>query len=201
MQWPARPSIYGGSAYLQKVQGNIATLAQAIAGFEEVVLCVRPEHVAAAARACGKSVRIEQFALEDMWACDAGPTFIVNKRGEVAVVDLNFNAWGNKQTHADDANLVRAISSAHGFTCFRANLVTEGGAVEVDGEDTILTTESSVWNAKRNPGTTLEVLTNDLKEALGGGIGNLGAWFARAGHHRRAYRWTRPLHRSRSCSA
>jgi len=168
MQWPARPGIYGGSTYLQQVRGNIARLARAIAGFEEVILCARPEHASAAAKACGKSVRIEQFELDDMWARDAGPTFVVNHRGEVAVVDLNFNGWGDKQTHADDANLVRAISTAHGFTRFRANLVTEGGAVEVDGEGTILTTESSVWNANRNPGKTRDLVTNDLKEALGG---------------------------------
>jgi agmatine deiminase len=167
MQWPADETIYGDRWYCDRVRADLARLAQTIAQFEEVVLLARSDQVATAKRLCGSSVQIEAMAVDDMWVRDSGPTFVVNGQGEIAIVDLHFNAWGNKQPHDHDSQVVRRLAQGHGFVRFEAQVVMEGGAVEVDGAGTVLTTESAILNANRNTARSREVSETQLNAALG----------------------------------
>jgi len=46
---------------------------------------------------------------DDLWARDTGPSFLVNPHGQLAGSTWNFNGWGNKQVHANDAKLAGEI--------------------------------------------------------------------------------------------
>ncbi|MGF1632494.1 MAG: agmatine/peptidylarginine deiminase [Phycisphaerae bacterium] len=71
---------------------------------------------------------------------------------ELAVVDFGFNAWGGKYPpyDADDA-VPRRIGQKLGVPVFEEATVVEGGGIEVNGEGTLLTTESCLLNPNRNP--------------------------------------------------
>ena len=60
-------------------------------------MVARPSQAAGAAAACGSRVDIVQLVNDDLWMRDMGPIFLVNDRGDLAGLDLNFNGWGNKQ--------------------------------------------------------------------------------------------------------
>ncbi|MGW0248254.1 agmatine deiminase family protein [Nocardia goodfellowii] len=164
MCWPARDDIWDG--YLDEVRWNIAELARAIAYYEAVVMLARPEQADAAQRACGSGVHVLPLAVDDLWARDTIPVF-VRETGGVAGVDLNFNGWGAKQPHGDDALVGRELLSRCRIPRVRASFVAEGGALETDGEGTLLVTESSLVNENRNPGKTREVLHAELRATLG----------------------------------
>ena len=70
----------------------------------------------------------------------------------LAGVSWRFNAWGGKSAYAQDASLARRILDGLGLECFGVPLANEGGAIHVDGEGTLITTESVLLNANRNPG-------------------------------------------------
>jgi len=165
MAWPALSSIWGRQ--LAAVRVDIARVAQAIAEYEPVVLLARPDQAAAAQSACGSRVEVIDISIDDLWIRDYGPTFVVGP-GQIAAVDTNFNGWGNKQNpHNLDAAATAAICAYYGLTRIDAPLVTEGGALETDGEGTLMATLSSIVNTNRNPGKTQAQITSELETTLG----------------------------------
>ncbi|MGW1177569.1 agmatine deiminase family protein [Kitasatospora sp. NPDC002543] len=164
MAWPALDQVWGDE--LPGVRQDIAGLAQAIAAFEPVVLLARPDQAAQARQACGSSVEVLELKVDDLWVRDTGPTFVTGPKG-LAGVDFNFNGWGDKQTHANDSLVARYLLDHYRITRVQAPITGEGGGIEVDGEGTLMATESSWVNGNRNPGRTRDGIEASLKELLG----------------------------------
>jgi agmatine deiminase len=115
-------------------------------------MAVRPQDAAEARLACAGKVSLFEVALDDSWARDIGPTFLVGPEGRRAGTVWHFNAWGNKyHPYTNDAEVAERILNAAGLPVYRAPLVCEGGAIHVDGEGTLLTTEQCLLNPNRNP--------------------------------------------------
>jgi len=165
MAWPARKDIW--ESQLDDVRKDIARLAQAIVQYEPVTMLTEPDQVAQATQLCGSSISMLAMRVDDTWFRDSGPIFLINGNGELAGSVFNFNGWGNKQTHAKDATVAEELLKHLGITSFRAPFVTEGGAIETDGDGTLLVTRPSVYNKNRNPGKTRDQLTQYLCGWLG----------------------------------
>ncbi|MGW6020591.1 agmatine deiminase family protein [Streptomyces sp. NPDC055099] len=164
MSWPALESVWEED--LPHVREDIARLARAIAEYEYVVMLARPEQRKTAQKACGRDVEVIPLAVDDLWARDTVPVF-VEQDGDVIGVDLNFNGWGNKQEHTDDARVGRLLLPEYGIPRRKAPLVAEGGSFETDGEGTLLITESSIVNDNRNRGKSRDQIESELKRTLG----------------------------------
>ncbi|MFH8362730.1 agmatine/peptidylarginine deiminase [Streptomyces anulatus] len=164
MSWPALESVWAED--VPYVREDIARIARAIAEYEYVVMLARPDQQKAAQRACGSQVEVIPLAVDDMWARDTVPVF-VEEGGEVIGVDFNFNGWGDKQEHTNDARVGRTLLTKYGIPRVEAPLVAEGGSFETDGEGTLLITESSIVNENRNPGLSRDDIEADLIETLG----------------------------------
>lgn len=164
MAWPALTEVWGDR--LPAVREDIARVAQAVARFEPVMLMARPEQVAEAQRLCGSAVGVIDLPVDDLWARDTGPTFVTGPGGLVGV-DLNFNGWGGKQVHGEDGRVARRLLDRDGLLRVRAPVTGEGGGIEVDGEGTLMATESSWVDANRNPGVGRDGIEAALKELFG----------------------------------
>ncbi|MFJ9840525.1 agmatine deiminase family protein [Kitasatospora sp. NPDC101155] len=164
MAWPALEEVWGNQ--LPGVRQDIAGLAQAVAGFEPVVLLARPDQADQARQACGSSVEVLELMVDDLWARDTGPTFVTGSH-DLAGIDFNFNGWGGKQTHVNDSQVARNLLDHYGITRLQAPITGEGGGIEVDGEGTLMATESSWVNDNRNPGKSRDQIEASFKELLG----------------------------------
>jgi agmatine deiminase len=69
--------------------------------------------------------------------------------------------------HPNDARIAREVLALLGVPRFTAPFVAEGGALEVDGQGTVMATESSIINSNRNPSMTKAQLTADICSYLG----------------------------------
>jgi agmatine deiminase len=165
MAWPAREDVWG--SLLPHVRNDVASVARAIARFEPVAMVARPGQAAQAAEACGKGIDIVPLTNDDLWMRDMGPVFLVNGRGGLAGLDMNFNGWGNKQVHPNDHRVARQVLAHLGVHRFVAPFVAEGGALELNGAGTVMATESSIINPNRNPGKTKATLTKEICSNLG----------------------------------
>ncbi|GCD95695.1 agmatine deiminase family protein [Embleya hyalina] len=164
MSWPASTGIWGSE--LPGVRQDIARVARAVAAHEAVVVLARPDQVGAARQACGNDVEVVPIGVDDLWARDTVSVF-VERDGKVSGVDFNFNGWGDKQQHANDAKVAGAVLTRYGLPRDRTWLVAEGGSFETDGRGTLMVTESSVVNANRNPGKSRQEIEDELKRVLG----------------------------------
>lgn len=118
-----------------------------------------------------EQVRFHKFPAYEPWCRDHGPIFLVRKIGDRhqrAVVDWNYNAWGNKYPPCDlDDAVPRHVASLRGLPLFSPGIVMEGGAIDVNGSGTLLTTESCLLNPNRNPELTREQIEQYLRDYLG----------------------------------
>lgn len=168
MCWPCRLEPWSGPEGLLRAQAATAHVARAIAAYEPVVMAVRPQDAREARLACGPGIEQFAIAIDDSWARDSGPTFLLDDAGIAAGVQWRFNAWGNKyHPYANDAKLAGAILRQANAEAFEAPIVAEGGALHSDGSGTVLTTEQCLLNENRNP----ELSASDVEELLAFYIG------------------------------
>jgi len=168
MCWPARAECFGGADRILRAKQAYARVARAISAFEPVTMATRPQEAAEGRLATGGKVEILEMGIDDSWARDIGPVFLKNGRGRLSGVQWIFNAWGQKyHPYANDATFARRVSELIGAGVYNAPLVCEGGALNADGEGTVLTTEQCLLNPNRNPGRTRRDVEELLKHYLG----------------------------------
>lgn len=110
--------------------------ATAIWRFEPVSLLVRPEERDRVGALLPK-VTLVEAPVDDLWARDSLPSFLLRKSEsgavELAVGRVQFNGWGNKQTQAGDAQLTRLVAEHLSVPLIDSSVVGEGGSLEIDG--------------------------------------------------------------------
>ena len=174
--WPAAADLWQDD--LRAAQVEFATLCRAIAGaghssggaspelLEVLVTDDTAERDAASALA-GLPVRFHRIPYGDIWLRDTAPVFSRSDSGEVAAVCFRFNGWGEKYLFAPDLALARAVRQASGLHSFDVPMIFEGGAIEVDGEGTAITTSQCLLHPNRNPAMSKAEIEAHLVDALG----------------------------------
>jgi len=90
----------------------------------------------------------------DAWCRDHGPAFLINPDAVVkkAIVDWNYNAWGNKYPPYDLDDVIPTLIGKHfNIPVYHPGIVMEGGSVDFNGKGTVLTTTACLLNKNRNP--------------------------------------------------
>jgi agmatine deiminase len=169
MAWPTElrvGSVWGEQFLLAKA--SYAAVAHAIRQFELVLMLARPGEGGVARSYCGSDVDVVEMPIDDSWLRDSGPIFVTRPDGTRAITDFVFNSWGGKYLPFDnDAAIGQSLARHFGVQRFAAPMVLEGGGITVDGEGTLITTESCLLHPSRNPGLTKDEMTQTLKDYLG----------------------------------
>lgn len=166
MQWPVNLDVYDPKG-LAAVQAAIAKVANTISDFEPVAMMVTGAPAAQARKMLSEKVELWDIPTDDLWCRDSGPTFVRNSKGELAVAEIQFNGWGNKQPHSNDAKIAAAVADRLGLPYLKTGLVGEQGGVEHDGAGTLLAHASCWVNPNRSKETGDQIATR-LMAALGG---------------------------------
>ncbi|EDN69430.1 peptidylarginine deiminase [Beggiatoa sp. PS] len=169
MGWPCRAENWPFE--LARVQASYAKVIRAIARFESIKMIISPEFKKEAAQLCGENVEFISLPIDDNWLRDTGPTFVIDGQGGLAGIDWQFNAWGeNRENLADyqqDVILAQHLLEYSQIPRYVAPFVLEGGAICVDGEGTLLTSEECLLNPNRNPNLTRSDIEKLLHDYLG----------------------------------
>lgn len=104
----------------------------------------------------------------DTWARDFGMICTIED-DIVYANDFKFNGWGLKFPACFDNCITRAVfpgnSNAHYVN--RLNFVLEGGSIDVDGAETLMTTSECLLSLNRNGEFTKQDIENRLKQFFG----------------------------------
>jgi agmatine deiminase len=162
--WPADLEQWNGD--LTSPRRDIAGLVRALAPSNRVRLLVSGAEAEASARE-----ELEGFAeivparYGDVWLRDTGPIFARTEDGPVAL-RFRTNGWGGKFELPGDDTVGDDIARLAGVATRKFGFVLEGGAVEQDGEGTLMATRQTLLNANRN-GWTEGQAEAALGEAFG----------------------------------
>lgn len=175
MAWPSHAELWCED--LPDAQAEFVALCRAIAAGgdraaerREVLEILVPDsrrRTEAEAALAGLGVRFHEVEFGDIWLRDTAPSFQIGTDGGLLAVCFRFNGWGGKYVLDGDEPLGERIAQIAGARIRDPDLVLEGGAVEVDGEGTCLTTRQCVLNPNRNPGLSEDAATERLVQALG----------------------------------
>lgn len=167
--WPERPDNWrlGG----KPAQATFVKVAEAIARFEPVTVCVSANQYANARHLLPDCIRVVEISNNDSWVRDCGPTFVTNGK-EIRGVDWEFNAWGGLVDglyfpwDKDDA-VAQKICELENADSYRTEgFILEGGSIHVDGEGTLVVTEECLLSEGRNPHLSKEEIEETLKKYL-----------------------------------
>lgn len=165
MIWPSRPEVWDDMAATKTAY---AAVARAIRLFEPVTMIAGVADVREAQELLGPAIEVMAAPVDDSWARDIGPCFLIDGKGGLAGADFRFNAWGGKyEGYDNDDRLAGKLLEATGARRFTSPLTAEGGGITVDGEGTLITTESCFPNANRNPDWSRDEIEAELKRTLG----------------------------------
>ena len=105
---------------------------------------------------------------DDVWVRDNGPMFVYNTNDELTILDWGFNGWGNDAPYSKCDIIPTSLSNDLELPVVDlSEMVLEGGAIEHDGNGTMMATRSSVTHSSRNPGLTETQIENYLSTNMG----------------------------------
>ncbi|RXZ68086.1 agmatine deiminase family protein [Agromyces albus] len=162
-----------GETAAEREEGYVTwtAVAAAVARFEPVTMVVDPSEVERARRSLPGDVTLLEAPVDEFWMRDHGPTFVVDdaRPGVLGAVDWIFNGWGAPDwaRWQDSAAHARLIAEHVGAELVSSVLVNEGGGIHVDGEGTVLLTESVQLDPRRNPFADRTRVEAEMSRTLG----------------------------------
>lgn len=173
LSWPQLDGISFPDSY-HRVVPTLVAMVEALAESEQI--CINVSDAVQEAEVRGylsmrtrSQVRLVRIPTNEPWCRDHGPVFITrDKSPQLAVLDWTYNAWGGKYPPFDlDDQVPVRVAETLGVPIYSPGLVMEGGALDSNGQGTLLTTESCLLNANRNPGVSQQKIEQALKDYLG----------------------------------
>ncbi|MET8681684.1 agmatine deiminase family protein [Streptomyces sp. NPDC004647] len=170
MAWPGPNPTFGeeGGETLAEARRAWAAVARAVRRFEPVTVVAGTGRAGGARELLGPGIDVVERPLDDAWMRDIGPTFLTGG-GRLAAVDWVFNGWGAQgwARWENDALIGAHVAHLAGARTYTTPLVNEGGGIHVDGEGTVLLTETVQLDPDRNPGWTRAEAEAEIHAQLG----------------------------------
>ena len=181
LAWPVNRNTWPG--IFERIPQSFAKFVAAIARFEPVFLIadssLQEDVRKLTGEACSEAaamhpVNLIDVPVNDSWCRDYGPQFLTRRpqadAGKPAqvIVDWDYNAWGKKYPPWDlDAAATTRMSKFISLPVYQPGFVLEGGAIDGNGADVVLTTRSCLLQPDRNGSVDQATVESWLSEWIG----------------------------------
>jgi agmatine deiminase len=173
LSWPRRDGISFPESF-DRVLPALRAMVKALVESEQVCINIFNSVHEAKARSVLRGLPMERITFSGIptnepWCRDHGPIFLRRDRDpKLAVVDWDYNAWGNKYPPFDlDEVVPTRVAEILRVPVFYPRMILEGGSIEVNGAGALLTTESCLLNKNRNPNLSRDQIERCLRDYLG----------------------------------
>jgi agmatine deiminase len=175
LSWPHKEASWPGK--IDTIFPSYVAFVRALARYENVNINVVNESMQQRAQrllqeggADLSRIRFYIHPTNDAWCRDHGPAFLLNKNdpSKKAIVDWNYNAWGNKYPPFDlDDVIPTRIAEKLELPVYYPGIIMEGGSVDFNGTGTVMTSTACLLNPNRNPHLNQEQIESYLIEYYG----------------------------------
>jgi agmatine deiminase len=182
LSWPRREGISFPDSF-DHVLPTLRAMVEALIDSEQVCINICNGAHEAEAREVLRGLSAERITFHliptnEPWCRDHGPIFLTRdadpksatgriRRGELAIVDWGYNAWGNKYPPFDlDEVVPTRIAAVLKIPVFYPQMILEGGSIDGNGAGALLTTESCLLNENRNPNLSRDEIEQRLRDYL-----------------------------------
>ncbi len=152
--------------YLREAQNCFIDIINTIKEFQNCLIICSDKEVTQKYFVSHKNLFFIEYTTDDTWARDCS-ALCVRENGKTELLDFIFNAWGEKFEADRDNAMSQMIKDTYTVPMKKADFVLEGGAVESNGRETILTTAACMLNPNRNSKLNNIQITQKLKDYFG----------------------------------
>lgn len=148
--------------YLDEAQECFTNIINTIIKYQKcLVVCADLKNVKGRFKE-NKNLHFIEYETNDTWARDCS-ALCVEEDGEVKLLDFTFTGWGGKFESTKDNAMTQFLTP----NAIKCDLILEGGGVESNGIDTILTTSECMLNKNRNHSLDALQITQKLNSYFG----------------------------------
>lgn len=173
LQWPHN-DLYG-PFYQDDVTSTFVGMASALQTGERVHIIAKDqthqnqiETALTNASVPLNNITFYQYPTDDVWIRDNGPIFVFDTNNVLHILDWGFNGWGNDAPFNLCDQIPGLVSNDIQVPWIDLQaMVLEGGAIEHDGQGTMMATRSSVTHSSRNPNLTEQEIETYLSDYMG----------------------------------
>ena len=152
--------------YLDEAQETFVNIINAIVKYQKCLVVAKDVKSVKGRFNENKNLYFVEYETNDTWARDCS-VLCVEDEGGVELLDFTFTGWGGKFEASKDNAMSNTIRGCYDKEVIKADLILEGGGVESNGVDTILTTSECMLNKNRNTDLTKDEITKILQEKFG----------------------------------
>ena len=185
LAWPHERTDWPGVGKLEAVRWVYTEVVRHLVTGERVRILVPDERLERQAHAMLRRAGVEvdrvdwlRIATDRSWTRDYCPLFVRGPDSQMGLVGWRFTGWAKYPNHRRDAAVPRALARRlrlpfwqplWGVDGAQRRIVLEGGAIDVNGQGTLLTTEECLLSPiqARNPG----LVRRDIERVLGEHLG------------------------------
>jgi agmatine/peptidylarginine deiminase len=168
--WPHETGDF--SNRLESVEATYRFIADTISRFQRLIIVCRDYSHQQHVEGLLDNIRNIDFIraeVNDIWVRDT--VFLsVENQGQLQLLNFRFNGWGGKYPHQNDNALNHKLLNHppfKGAVYTDIDFILEGGSVESDGIETIMTTRQCLLNPNRNKGLTQQDIESQLMQHFG----------------------------------
>jgi agmatine/peptidylarginine deiminase len=168
--WPHKTGDF--SNRLESVEQTYSVIADTITQYQKLIIVCRDDsHQQHIQSLISNHDHIDfiHAIVNDIWVRDT--VFLsIEQDGVISHLNFLFNGWGEKYQHQNDNALNHKLLNAKPFKgkAYKdVDFILEGGSVDSDGIDTILTTKQCLLNPNRNKGLIQQEIEQQLTLHLG----------------------------------
>jgi len=148
--------------YLQEAQESFVNIVNVIKRYQKVLLVCHSLNEVKKHFKDKRNIHFVEYTTDDTWARDCS-ALCISENSKVTLLNFTFNAWGNKfEALKDNAMTAYLNPDAQSI-----EFILEGGAVESNGKELLLTTSNCIFNQNRNPQLNKNQIINRLKKYFG----------------------------------
>ena len=133
------------NAYLEEAEETFIHIITTISKFQKCFLICADITYVKSKFPDHHNLYFAEYLTNDTWARDCS-CLCVEEDSDISLLDFTFNAWGNKFDSQKDNAMSKAMKNIYLKDLHTQDFVLEGGAVESNGVDTILTTTACMLN-------------------------------------------------------
>ncbi len=173
LQWPHHYTY--GMFYRNSLDNTWVEMTQALVNSEKVHIVAyntteRDRIITLLNNASVSLTNVDFYIYEndDVWIRDNGPIFVYDMNDNLTILDWGFNGWGGDTPYSKCDLIPSAVATDLSIPVVDLSaMVLEGGAIEIDGNGTMMATRSSITHSSRNPSLTEAQIENYMTSNLG----------------------------------
>src|SRR3990167_2120526 len=152
--------------YLEEAQETFVNIINAITKYQEcLVVCDDVESVKSRFKE-NENLYFVEYETNDTWARDCS-ALCIEDGNSIKLLDFTFTGWGLKFEASKDNAMSSAIKKCYDKELKKVDLILEGGALESNGVETILTTSECMLNKNRNAKSSRDQMSKKLQDEFG----------------------------------